>query len=160
MRVLVVFVLLLLSSLNATAFNVGDQAPNFELKMANGETFKLADHIGKKPIYLMFWATWCPACKREIPSWKKLYEELNQDVTFLGVNIGVDNNMKNVRWYQNKHQLPYPLALDEGTVISKQYGLKGTPWQVLIDKTGKVRYIGNRTLTQLGQNLKELNAQP
>lgn len=40
-------------------------APDFSLVLADGETFRLAET--DKPVYLVFWAEWCPVCRRELP---------------------------------------------------------------------------------------------
>ncbi|MFQ6079075.1 MAG: redoxin domain-containing protein, partial [Thermodesulfobacteriota bacterium] len=41
-------------------------APSFTLKDINGKEVKLEDHRGKI-VFLNFWATWCPACREEMP---------------------------------------------------------------------------------------------
>ena len=50
----------------AASLAVGDKAPDFEVITLAGETFKLSDYAGEKPVYLKFWATWCSPCKREL----------------------------------------------------------------------------------------------
>src|SRR5512134_3821008 len=42
-------------------------APDFELPLLDGTTFKLTDHIGRRAIVLNFFATWCGPCRSEMP---------------------------------------------------------------------------------------------
>lgn len=42
-----------------------DLAPNFTLELGEGGIFTLSD--SDRPVYLVFWAEWCPVCRRELP---------------------------------------------------------------------------------------------
>ncbi|MEH6344190.1 MAG: TlpA disulfide reductase family protein [Bermanella sp.] len=144
-------------SINSHAIDVGDQAPDFELKTLKGDTFKLASYRGRKPVYLVFWATWCPICRREIPNLKTIYQELGQDIEMLAINVAMDEALSDVMTYRESHQIPYPLAFDEGSVISRMYGVIGTPWQVMIDINGVVRFRSNKTPENLSQHIQRLS---
>ena len=50
-------------------------APGFSLEDIDGEQHALSDYRGKV-IMLNFWATWCPPCRREIPSMESIYQDL------------------------------------------------------------------------------------
>lgn len=61
-------------------------AYNWELKGLNGEKINLADYKDKV-VVINIWATWCPPCIAEMPSFQKLYDEFegNKEVVFLFV---------------------------------------------------------------------------
>ena len=40
-------------------------APDFTLELADGGSFTLSE--AGKPVYLVFWAEWCPVCRKELP---------------------------------------------------------------------------------------------
>lgn len=50
-----------------------------------GEAFRLADHLGKRPIVLNFWASWCyPACYEEAPILEASWRRHREEVLFVG----------------------------------------------------------------------------
>ena len=51
----------------------GDVAPDFTARDVDGNTFRLADHLGKEVILLDFWSTFCEPCKAEFPHLRALY---------------------------------------------------------------------------------------
>ncbi|MGB1239185.1 MAG: peroxiredoxin family protein [Pseudomonadales bacterium] len=143
-------------SSQAQAVNLGDDAPQFTLQTLEGKNFDLSQYRGEKPVYLVFWATWCPICRAEIPHIKKLYQELGDKVEFLAVNVGFQDSLEKAKIYREEHALPYPVAFDEGTVITRDYKVVGTPWQVVIDINGKVRYFSNETPVTMAEHLEGL----
>jgi peroxiredoxin len=55
----------------------GKSAADFTVNDIDGQTHSLSDYHGKN-LLVVFWATWCPACKAEIPhliELRKMYSE-------------------------------------------------------------------------------------
>src|SRR5215203_4808649 len=67
---------------------VGSLAPDFELRdVKTGEVVKLSEMRGK-PVWVNFWATWCPACKEEMAEIQRYYERYKGDgLVVIGVNV-------------------------------------------------------------------------
>ena len=61
----------------------GDPAPGFSLVLSDGTEFTLAGE--ERPVYLVFWAEWCPTCKRELPVVDALAQEYGERVAFVAV---------------------------------------------------------------------------
>lgn len=125
---------------------VGQIAPDFSVTNLDGKTFKLSDYRGKKPVYLVFWATWCSTCKHEIPQFKELYKNLGDKVEILAINVdylswwsSLNKSNNRVKKYVNKYEVPYSVALDDDEQLINLYHVRGTPTQLLIDKDGVVR---------------------
>ena len=121
-------------------------ATDFTLKSLEGEEFKLSSFRNKNPVYLVFWATWCPYCVKEIPRLKELYAKLApKGLKILAINIGYNDPLLRVQSFQKKYELPYPILYDNNATVSRQYGVIGVPFSVLIDRSGKVVYRSNGT---------------
>ncbi len=72
-----------------TAVNavVGNPAPDFTLADLDGNQVSLSDFRGKT-VFINFWATWCPACREEMPEIEALYQQYkDKGVVVLGVDI-------------------------------------------------------------------------
>lgn len=59
---------------NAASANVS--IPSFSVQDINSNAVNLQDLKGKK-LFVNLWASWCPPCKRELPSIEKLYKSLD-----------------------------------------------------------------------------------
>ncbi len=123
------------------AAQVGEAMPAFSLTTLDGEVIDSSSLVGKKPVFLVFWATWCPNCKAEIPHINEMAEEFGpKGMTFIGINVGVNDSEKKVRRYAEKYKMHYPLYFDEGSTLTKKFKVAGTPTVIIVDKSGIVRY--------------------
>ena len=52
-------------------------APNFKLEDMDEYEYDLSEYRGKD-VLLNFWATWCPPCKREMPSMERLHQKYQE----------------------------------------------------------------------------------
>ena len=90
-----------------------------------------------------FWATWCPDCRREIPTVKELYAKYGKDVAFVGVSF--DTQKANLDKYTQENGVEWEqyseLKKWKETQISKDYHIQWLPSMYLIDPQGKVAYV-------------------
>lgn len=136
-------------SASSTGRLLGNQAPNFILSDLAGKPVELASLIQEKPVLLVFWATWCPACVEEVPilnEWTEAFPGLQ----IVGVNV--QEPRERVQTFVEKHGVRYPVLLDEEANVAHQYGLIGIPAAILIAKGGKILYYG----FSLPQNIERL----
>jgi peroxiredoxin len=113
-------------------------APNFSLKDLDGKTIRLDDFRGK-PVLLNFWATWCKACKDELPSMQRLYKSLEKEgVEVIAVSID-RRNFDRVQSFVDEYQLTFPVLLDPDQKARKDYFILGLPTSYLIDADGKLK---------------------
>jgi peroxiredoxin len=144
--------------LSLEAAQVGEQMPSFSITTLDGKVIDSSTIIGKKPVFLIFWATWCPNCKSEIPHINEMTEEFgSQGMIFLGINVGVNDSIKKVRRYAEKYQIRYPLYFDEESQLTRKFKVAGTPTVIIIDKSGIIRYRNVAPPPDLLAHFDELN---
>ncbi len=111
-------------------------APDFTLANPDGRKVSLKDFRGKV-VFLNFWATWCEACRDEMPSMQRLYREF-KDKGFEIVGVNVKDKRADALAFVKKLQVTYPIVLDPDGEVGLLYGAFGMPLSYLIDKKGMV----------------------
>ena len=125
-----------------TGVGVGDKAPIVTVHDLEGNAVDLGQWIGKKPVFLEFWATWCTACAELLPTVKAAAERYGDKVEFLGMNVTINQTPAQVRRYLETEKPPYRPLWDEGGTSLKAYKVLGTSYVVIIDAKGTVVYTG------------------
>ena len=121
---------------------VGSKAPAAKLETLDGKGADLAQFIGKGPVVIEFWATWCENCKELEPALVAMQKKYAGKVQFVGVAVSVNQSPELVRRYVEKHKLAGAQLYDrKGTAIDA-YEVPATSFVVVIDKAGKVIYTG------------------
>ena len=116
------------------------QAPDFSLDDMDGEQHSLRDYRGKV-IMLNFWATWCPPCRREIPSMESIYQDMG-DKGFVVLGVNQFETPDHVFAYMGQLSVfpTFPILFDPDSRISERYAVKGLPTTLLINRQGEVVY--------------------
>lgn len=121
-------------------------APALTLKDVNGKTHNLADLKGKV-VLVNFWATWCPPCRREMPSMDRLARKLDgKSFAMLAVDIGEDADTV-LNFFSQLDSYPtFPILLDTRGKTMQTWKVAGLPATYLIDKQGNIAYsaVGGR----------------
>jgi thiol-disulfide isomerase/thioredoxin len=147
MKKILMILVMIFSVSNLNAITQGQIAPNFTATTLEGKQVSLEQFKGKKVVWLTFWATWCPYCKKEIPALKELHEKYGDKVEVIAINIGVNDSVEKSKDYKFEHDLPYDIIFSNE--ITRQYEVRGTPTQVVIDINGRVVYKGTRVPTDI-----------
>jgi len=121
-------------------------APDFSLPDMDGASHALSDYRGKV-VMLNFWATWCPPCRREMPSMERLYDKFKaRGLEVVAVNQFEDPDL--VFEFTGRLSLAptFPILFDRESRVAEQYGVKGLPTTYLLDRDGNIRFqaIGGR----------------
>ncbi|HEY7370802.1 MAG TPA: TlpA disulfide reductase family protein [Polyangia bacterium] len=111
--------------------------PDFQLPDATGHTVSLTQQRGH-PVFLNFWATWCPPCVDEVPSLEDLARRLKgSDMRMLAVSV--DDDWDKIRRFFAKGS-DIGVLLDTSHDVPKKFGTEKFPETFLIDAAGRVRY--------------------
>jgi peroxiredoxin len=120
-----------------TGIDVGQLAPDFALQTPEGDTVCLSDFRGK-PVWVNFWAPWCPACRTEMPRLEGFYLEHRDDgLVILGV--GVRDSPESMRAYAGEVGVTYPIVVDGDGAVANEYQALALPVHYWIDRDGIVR---------------------
>ncbi|MGZ3632274.1 MAG: TlpA disulfide reductase family protein [Candidatus Limnocylindrales bacterium] len=131
-----------------------------QLTDLDGHPLTLADFQGR-PIWLNFFATWCPPCQQETPTLQKLYQEhASEGLVLLGVSVQ-ETSAADVRAYAQRYSLTFPIGFDVTSAVFKAYLAYGLPTQVFIDRDGVVRSVVRGPVSELTgeQNLAPILSQ-
>ncbi|QWR77327.1 TlpA family protein disulfide reductase [Candidatus Magnetomonas plexicatena] len=112
----------------------GTTIPAFTLTDSGGKEVS-SDAFKGKPLILNFWATWCPACKDEIPSLQTFYDEQKSGQSVNIVTVLFRDDMSSAQSFMKKHNYSFPVYTDSSGV-ARSFGLTGVPETYLIDKNG------------------------
>jgi peroxiredoxin len=152
-----IFLLLLVTATSAWSVGVGEAAPDFKLTTLDGQPITGTDFTGEKPLMLVFWATWCPVCKKEIPRINQMAADFGpKGLAVLAVNVGVNDSAAKAMAYRDKYDLDYPVAFDAGSKVTRAFGVAGTPTILIMDKNGIVRYRDTAVPEDLTQHFAKL----
>jgi cytochrome c biogenesis protein CcmG, thiol:disulfide interchange protein DsbE len=154
-------------SAETQGLDLGQRAP--ELAGSDGvQEVTLADLDGRPlslaslrghPVWINFWATWCPPCQRETPNLRDAYEA-HKAAGLVLIAIDVQEDANSVRRYATTYGLTYPIGLDVTGAVFRTYRIFGLPSHYFIDRDGVIRgrYFGPLTRDQIEQQLATILA--
>jgi peroxiredoxin len=117
-----------------------------------------SDDFNGKVLLVNFWATWCPPCRREIPSLVRIQEE-NSDKDFTVIGISMDKSASDkVSQFVEKMGVNYPMALGNNEIARSFGALGAIPSTFLVDASGMIakKYPGYTTYEKMAEDVKEL----
>lgn len=121
--------------------DVGQMAPDFELKTLDGESVRLSDYKGQM-VMLNFWASWCPPCRVEMPHMETYYQEYKEEdnIEILAVNMTTleRGSQDKVPDFVDKHGLTFPILMDEDGDIKDLYKVMVYPTTYILNEEGMI----------------------
>lgn len=148
----VVYLITLLMTLNAQAWTLDK-----EYQVFDSQPIDLQQQIGKKPVYIKFWATWCLDCRRELPSLQKTYEKYKDTISIYAVNLNINETDEFIRKLKQENQLSIPIVMDNNGSIASNFQFYGTPFHALINADGKLVYTSYKDDENLAKALQQLS---
>ncbi len=131
---------------------IAQPSPALRLQDLDGATHDLSDLKGQL-VLVNFWATWCPPCRREMPSLERLQQQLrDRGLRVLAVDLGEDADTIFAFTGQLDPAPTFPLLLDPEGEAAAAWGVKGLPTSFVIDPQGRVifRAVGGTEFDQAG----------
>ena len=106
---------------------------NVVIQDVNGNNYKIGDFKGNV-ILINFWATWCPPCRAEMPSFQKLYNDYSEKMTFLFV---ADDNREKVQKFIAEFNYQLPVYFLRSSV-TQTFSIHSIPTTFLLNKKGEI----------------------
>ena len=117
----------------------GALAPGFELNSSLGKPVALSELKGQV-VLINFWASWCGPCRQEMPILDQLYRSY-QPAGFTLIGVNVEPNAADAEKFLKGTPVSFPILFDPTSAVSMLYQVSGMPSTVIIDRTGKIRYV-------------------
>jgi thiol-disulfide isomerase/thioredoxin len=121
---------------------LGSAAPAAAVQTLDGKPANLSQWIGKTPVVLQFWATWCSNCKELEPAMTAAARKHAGRVQFVGVAVSANQSPERVRRHLARSPMPFPMVYDHDGDATDAYEVPATSYVVVIDRAGKVVYTG------------------
>jgi peroxiredoxin len=139
------------------SLEIGDPMPDFGIKTQAGDPVSRAGLAGK-PVLLVFWNSWCPNCKKELPQINRMAEKYGPGgLTVLAINTGLNDSDSKARAFWKKNGFLFPTAFDQTFSIGESFGVQGVPTVVLVDAKGVVRYKSPLLPDNMDERIKQLS---
>jgi thiol-disulfide isomerase/thioredoxin len=121
---------------------VGKTAPAVTVQSLDGKSVNLGNYIGKTPMLLEFWATWCPNCKELMPTLLEVEKKYGKQMKFVAIAVAINQSPEKVRRFLAAHPAPHDTYYDTEGGAAGAFDAPATSYVVVIDKTGRVVYTG------------------
>ncbi|MFN2570142.1 MAG: TlpA family protein disulfide reductase [Gemmatimonadales bacterium] len=121
---------------------VGQTPPAVTLEDLTGDSIPLSQWIGKKPVVVEFWATWCPICEALLPRMEAAQKKYGDRAAFLVVAVAVNQSKNSVRRHLDKHPMPFTFLWDGNGAAVRAFQAPSTSYVAVLDAKGRVVYTG------------------
>jgi thiol-disulfide isomerase/thioredoxin len=128
---------------------IGDRAPELEgeiggvkmqLRDLEGNVIRLSELRGR-PVWINFWATWCPPCQEETPVLRDVFARYrDRGLELVAISVQ-ETTVDDVREYVRLYGLEYTVGFDATSAVFQAYRAFGLPTQLFLDREGVIRQI-------------------
>jgi len=114
-------------------------APDFTVTDYDDNVINFSDFRGR-PVVINFWASWCPPCKSELPTFHNVQEQLGGDIAFMMIDVtdGIRETKEDARELIDEKGYTFPVYYDTELDASNTYGVTSLPSTVFIDSDGNI----------------------
>jgi len=127
-----------------TAARVGARPPSFVLPaVVGGPTrgrFRIDEHLGRNPIVVLFWATWCAPCRQEMPFYQSLFERHRAaGLQVVAVSMDDTSTITQAGPAARRLGVRFPVLSDLDTRVSSQMNpRRAAPFSVWVNREGRI----------------------
>jgi len=124
---------------DTTLTRVGQAAPQFEIPGLDGRPIRNTSLRGKVAV-LVFWATWCPSCRAELPRIEKEVWAPYQSAGLAVLAISREEPVAAVRAFRAANHYTMPMAVDPSRFAYERFATEGIPRTYVLSPEGKILF--------------------
>lgn len=129
---------------------LGDEMPDFSVTLVDGSTFILSEVLKEKQLVLInLWYSKCTPCRLEFPFMQAAWEKYRDQVSVVALSVDPSDTPDVIRDYMKDVRLALPMGQDTPS-LSYQFNPIGFPTSILVDRFGKIVYIGAGSILDEG----------
>jgi peroxiredoxin len=125
---------------------VGGRPPSFALPAATGgpstREFRMADHLGQRPVVILFWATWCVPCQQELPFYQSLYQRFHsRGLEVVAISMDDARTVMRVGPAARRLGVTFDVVTDLDTrVLTQLNPRRSAPFSIWVDREGRITW--------------------
>ncbi len=137
------FLSLLAMSFITHGLDMNSESPKWSLADANNKEHNFPENNNKTTI-ILFWATWCPYCKRLMPHLQSVLYQYGEklDIQLYAMDINDDDGDPAAYIKENGFDF---LLFTQAEEVAKLYDVRGTPGLFVYDREGKLKFDLSKT---------------
>jgi cytochrome c biogenesis protein CcmG, thiol:disulfide interchange protein DsbE len=120
------------------------KAPDFTLPDINGKNVTFSKLLGRGPVYISFWATWCKPCLEELKIMEKIYEKYkDQGFQVYAINTDGPKASAKIKSFVKTYGMTFNILLDnDNEVFRRTFKGANMPFTILTNADGKILFSG------------------
>ena len=127
---------------DAVGIGLGSRPAAATVADLDGNRIDLGTVIGKKPVLIEFWATWCPRCAALVPKMEVARARYGDQVDFVAIAVAVGQTPAAIKRHLTRHAIPFRVFYDSDGSAVRAFQAPATSFVVILDRDGKVVYTG------------------
>jgi len=121
---------------------VGERPAAVQIEDLDGTAFDMGQVVGRKPVLIQFWATWCPTCEALQPRLEAAKRQYGDQLEVLIVAVAVNQTKRTITRHMERHPLSGRVLWDTQGRATRAYRAPTTGYVVILDAGGRVTYTG------------------
>lgn len=121
---------------------LGSKVRGATVHTLDGKPVDLSQYIGKTPVLIEFWATWCGNCRELAPTLAAAQKKFGKRVKFVVLAVAINQSPERVRRYVAAHPEAHETLFDTEGKAAAEFDAPATSYVVILDRAGRIVYTG------------------
>jgi thiol-disulfide isomerase/thioredoxin len=119
---------------------VGERVPDFSILLGDGSVKRSSEILAEgKPVFIFFWATWCPVCRGELQQMMGVYPDFKDSVAFYAVGQDPSESIGELISAAENRGYSWPIA-SAGPGMLRDLNILSQSSKLAFDQNGEISY--------------------